>query len=85
MTAHDRVLASTAVVAGEQPASLSNWIKSVGPRLAAWAGNCANRWTAAAMYERLSALSDAELARRGLSRATLTQDAGAARDQNAAS
>jgi hypothetical protein len=37
---------------------------------------------AAAMYEQLSALSDAELSRRGLSRAHLAQDVRAACDRS---
>ena len=35
---------------------------------------CAGYYGAAALYEQLSALSDAELQQRGLSRATLAQD-----------
>jgi hypothetical protein len=35
---------------------------------------CADYYAAAAIYERLAVLSDAELARRGLSRATLARD-----------
>lgn len=42
--------------------------------LAAWVGTCADYSRAAALYEELSRLSDAELARRGLSRATLAWD-----------
>ena len=51
-----------------------SWVKSIGLRLAAWAENCADYYAAAAVYEQLSGLSDAELARRGLSRATLAHD-----------
>ena len=39
--------------------------------LATWCETCADYYEAAALYEELSALSDAELQRRGLSRATL--------------
>ena len=35
---------------------------------------CADHYVAAALYERLSGLSDAQLHRRGLSRATLARD-----------
>jgi hypothetical protein len=42
--------------------------------LATWVDTCAEYRAAAAIYEQLSALSDAELARRGLSRATLARD-----------
>ena len=40
-------------------------------QLAAWRETCADYYEAAGLYEELSALSDAELRRRGLSRATL--------------
>jgi hypothetical protein len=78
MTTHDQVLASGALPAGEAAAPPSRWIKSFRMTLVTWAGSCANYWTAAAMYEQLSALSDAELARRGLSRATLASHVRAA-------
>jgi hypothetical protein len=42
--------------------------------LAAWVGTCADYYRAAALYNDLSRLSDAELHRRGLSRATLAWD-----------
>ena len=39
-----------------------------------WIEACADYYAAAAIYEQLSKLSDAELHRRGLSRATLASD-----------
>ena len=42
--------------------------------LAAWVGTCADYYQAAALYDDLSRLSDAEFGRRGLSRATLAWD-----------
>jgi hypothetical protein len=42
--------------------------------LAAWIKTCVDYYEAAAMYEQLSKLSDAELQRRRLSRATLARD-----------
>ena len=42
--------------------------------LAAWVGTCADYYQAAALYDDLSRLSNAELGRRGLSRATLAWD-----------
>jgi hypothetical protein len=42
--------------------------------LAAWVATCADYYQAAALYDDLSRLSDAELHRRGLSRATLAWD-----------
>jgi hypothetical protein len=40
----------------------------------AWIATCADYYAAAAMYEQLSGLSNAELERRGHSRATLARD-----------
>jgi hypothetical protein len=42
--------------------------------VAGWLATAADYYTAATVYERLSGLSDAELQRRGLSRATLAAD-----------
>jgi hypothetical protein len=39
-----------------------------------WGKTCADYYAAAVLYERLSGLSDTELNRRGLSRATLARD-----------
>jgi hypothetical protein len=74
MTTHDKLHARDALPAAEPAAPFSSWIRSMGQWLVAWADTCADHWAAAAMYEQLSALSDAELSRRGLSRATLAQD-----------
>jgi hypothetical protein len=49
-------------------------LKSAWLSLATWVETCAEYRAAAAIYEQLSALSDAELTRRGLSRATLAHD-----------
>ena len=61
--------------------SHSAWRSSFGARLAdfkahvaAWIKTCADYYEAAAMYEQLSNLSDAELHRRGLTGATLARD-----------
>jgi hypothetical protein len=43
-------------------------------KMAAWLSICAEYHAAAAQYEELSRLSDAELNRRGLSRDTLARD-----------
>ena len=82
MTAHDHLFASGALAGDESTTPLPNWIRSIGLRLAAWAKNCADYWEAAAMYEQLTALSDAELTRRGLSRATLAGDVRTACDRS---
>src|SRR5262245_48926797 len=80
MTTHDQTF-STAFVPSKPAASFASWIKSVGRRIATWVDTCADYFAAAAMYEQLSALSDAELMRRGLSRATLAHDVLAACDR----
>jgi hypothetical protein len=46
---------------------------ALAAHLATWCETCADYYEAAALYEELSALSDAELERRGLSRATLAR------------
>ena len=51
--------------------SLPNRIAAVAARVGAHVAVCTDYFAAAVAYEQLSGLSDAELARRGLSRATL--------------
>jgi hypothetical protein len=53
-------------------------LKSISRFVAMWATTCADYWSAAAVYEDLRRLSDAELKRRGLSRDTLARDVCAA-------
>jgi hypothetical protein len=59
----------------ESAPSVPEWLKSVGQRASAWASACADYYSAAALYDGLRGLSDAELRRRGLSRDTLARDA----------
>jgi hypothetical protein len=80
---HCHFLASDALAADKSPAQTSNWIRSICQRLTAWAETCADYYAAASMYEQLSRLSDPELARRGLSRASLAQDVCTASDRSA--
>ena len=54
---------------GENPLLGKLWAKA-----AVWFRTCADYYHAAAAYEQLSGLSDAELRRRGLSRETLARD-----------
>jgi hypothetical protein len=82
MTTHGQILSADPIVAGRLAGSFPNWIRSIGQRIATWVDTCADYYAAAAMYEQLSALSDAELARRGLSRATLAHDVRATCDRN---
>ncbi len=53
---------------------LRSAFSSHAQRVADWITTAADYYQAAAMYEQLSRLSDAELKRRGLSRATLARD-----------
>jgi hypothetical protein len=46
---------------------------TVAASLAAWLNKCADRWAAAAAYEELSRLSDAQLEHRALRRDTLAR------------
>ena len=47
---------------------------TIAARVAEWIERAADYWAAAALYEHLSRLSDAELHRRGLSRTKLARD-----------
>jgi hypothetical protein len=73
-----KLLRSDGVAEGGSARRLSDRLRSIGSRIASWLDTCADHWAAAEMYQRLSVLSDAELARRGLSRATLARDVLAA-------
>ena len=64
----------TEAAASSEAAPVSDWIKSMGRRMSAWASTCADYYSAAALYDELRGLSDAELQRRGLSRDTLARD-----------
>jgi hypothetical protein len=58
----------------ESAPQLSGRIKSIGQRIATCASTCADYYAAAALYDQLRGLSDAELEHRGLSRDTLARD-----------
>jgi hypothetical protein len=58
-------------------------IKSLARFFATWVDSCAERFAAAAIYQQLSRLSDAELHKRGLSRDTLARDVFQACDRKA--
>ena len=59
----------------------TSWRRSIRARLVAWVRTCADHYAAAAAYEGLSRLSDAQLHHRGLSRDILARDLSAGRDQ----
>lgn len=56
-------------------------VSLVGKQIADWLAAAADYYAAAGAYEQLSGLSDAELHRRGLSRATLAWDIAQACDR----
>jgi hypothetical protein len=72
-----------ATVAGSEslPATVG-FLKAIGQRIGAYASACADYWAAAAVYEDLRRLSNAELRRRGLSRDTLGHDVFKACDRS---
>ena len=70
MAFHQNAIARDATSAGTLRGSLASLIAAI--RAAVAAGS--RGYTAAGLYQELSALSDAELNRRGLSRATLARD-----------
>ena len=55
-------------------APIRDRLKVIGVAIKEWARTCADYWSAAAVYDDLRRLSDAELHRRGLSRDTLARD-----------
>jgi len=57
-------------------------LKVLGAYLTTWCETCTDYGKAAALYEQLSTLSDAELHRRGFSRATLGREVCAACDRS---
>ena len=74
MTVTEHISDIDAEAPSETAASLSSSIKSLARRVKTWADTCADYYAAAAMYDQLRGLSDAELHRRGLSRDTLARD-----------
>src|SRR5262249_23475192 len=78
MTIHDQIVSKEAFGLGEPTRTLCRWISSVGLRIMMWLETCADYYAAAAMYEQLSAPSDAKLSPRRLSRETLGRDVCAA-------
>jgi hypothetical protein len=80
MTTLDEFLRD-AIATGESAKRLLPWVRLVRRRVLAWADRRADYYAAAAMYQQLSALSDSELMRRGLSPATLAHDVSAACDR----
>jgi hypothetical protein len=81
MNMHERFAAHEATLVGEGTARRLTWLRSVATRLAAWAKSCADCYAAAAAYDDLSRLSDAQLKHRGLSRDILAREVSQWRDR----
>jgi hypothetical protein len=71
---HDHLLSAKAARRSARSLRLPDFGSSLGMRITAWITTAAGYYEAAATYEQLSRLSDAELHRRELSRATLARD-----------
>jgi len=69
MTRHTNIL--TLSTPADAPVYLSRCFGSLAAHIVAWVTTCADYYAAAALYEQLSRLSDAELKRRGMTRAEL--------------
>ena len=74
MTIPDQLLPAWAARANGSPPRLLGTLSSLGGRIVGRLRVAANYYAAAAAYEQLSKLSNAELRRRSLSRATLARD-----------
>jgi hypothetical protein len=79
MMTSNQVLAGTSLpVNGSAAAGASSWIARIARGITTWV----EAYEAAATYSQLSALSDAQLAHRGLTRATLAHDVRLACDRS---
>ena len=74
MTGHDHPAPAQTSLRSGAEVTFANSISSLGARFTDWVATAADYYTAAATCQQLSRLSDAELQRRGFSRATLASD-----------
>ena len=81
MNMHEAFSPSEAEPSNVTAPARTTWLRSISARLVAWVKTCADHYAAAATYEGLSRLSDAQLHHRGLSRDILARDLTAGRDQ----
>ena len=61
-------------IASSSNPSLPGWLGPFASRMFGWLNTCRSYFAAAAIYNEMRGLSDAELKRRGLSRDTLARD-----------
>lgn len=80
MTTYEPFSSPRSVVIGRASSRCGRY-RRLRARVATWLRTCADYYEAAALYEELSRLSDAELARRGLERPNLARDLCAACDR----
>jgi hypothetical protein len=73
-----KYLAGDGIAEGGPARRLADRLRSIAAWLVIWVDARVDHWAAVEVYRQLSALSDAELARRGISRATLAHDVLAA-------
>jgi hypothetical protein len=73
MNMHEKLFPSEVMTCTPAAHARSSWRELVA-RIAAWVKSCADHYAAAAVYEELSRLSDAELKHRGLRRDILARD-----------
>jgi hypothetical protein len=74
MVTMERQIAAGASAGDGKRSLLSSLRSGAGHWCSQWFGTCADYYAAAALYEDLARLSDDELKRRGLDRATLARD-----------
>lgn len=79
MNMHESFALSETTCSPSAPAR--SWLGSAFAGFVAWVKRCADHYAAAAVYEELSRLSDAQLKHRGLSRDVLVRDLNAFRDR----
>ncbi len=82
MTTYEPFSSPRSVVIG-RASSRHGRYRRLRARIATWFRTCVDYYEAAALYEELNRLSDAELARRGLDRPNLARDLCAACDRDA--
>ena len=82
MTTYEPLFSPHSVVIG-RASPRHGRLRRLRARVATWLATCADYYEAAALYQELDRLSDAELARRGLKRPNLARDILEACDRNA--
>jgi len=73
MNMHEKFAAFELTYSADLRPQISPW-RGLCRGLGTWVKNCADRYAAAAVYEELSRLSDAELRHRSLTRDILARD-----------